>query len=139
MSNARKSASNRKPGRSSIAAAFATGPSSASHFNQQLVHKICENEWKYDSTDMKSEALSVTTEIVRLFVVELLHRATLAAKAAAALDPSVDPSNIVVEPEHVERILVQMMLDFQWYIANAAVYDQSIYQTSSPTILIDLP
>mmetsp|Transcript_7261 Transcript_7261/g.8800 ORF Transcript_7261/g.8800 Transcript_7261/m.8800 type:complete len:86 (+) Transcript_7261:81-338(+) len=59
----------------------------------------------------KDDTLKVAGELLRIFVVEALHRSTKVA------EKSIEPGelgcdDIIVEPEHLEKVVVQLLLDF---------------------------
>ena len=59
--------------------------------------------WEETRTKINPDALQLTSALMHSFVHELRHRATAEAEASSAAE---------VTPEHIERILPQLLLDF---------------------------
>ena len=59
--------------------------------------------WEEARTKISPDALQLTSALMHSFVHELRHRATAEAAASSAAE---------VTPEHLERILPQLLLDF---------------------------
>lgn len=91
-------------------------------FNKALLQRIFQNVWNMandnedeqdtnatssttttTATTIRNDALELSSEMVKYLVVECLMRAADTAKAEGA---------IVVDTQHLEKILAQLMLDF---------------------------
>eukprot|EP00041_Stephanoeca_diplocostata_P006217 m.78524 g.78524 ORF g.78524 m.78524 type:complete len:105 (+) comp16238_c0_seq3:140-454(+) len=71
-------------------------------FKPELVQAICERTWD-SKTRSSADALALTAEYMRSFVLEAAFRA---AKEAQEVDSS------QVEPEHLSKALPQLLLDY---------------------------
>jgi len=76
---------------------------SQARFARETVDQLSKLSFSQDKTKYNSEALSITSEMIRVYVLEAAHRAAARAKS--------DGSGSV-EAEHLEKILPQFLLDF---------------------------
>jgi len=76
---------------------------SQAKFARETVDQLSKLSFSQDKTKYNSEALSMTSEMIRVYVLEAAHRAAARAKS--------DGSGRV-EAEHLEKILPQFLLDF---------------------------
>jgi len=74
-----------------------------SRVNMEDEHVDSRFQDTQDVTKIQSDALVLSSELLRLFLLEALYR----AQEEAMIDDSPD-----VQPHHIEQILVQLMLDF---------------------------
>eukprot|EP00050_Salpingoeca_kvevrii_P010406 m.8211 g.8211 ORF g.8211 m.8211 type:complete len:82 (-) comp2835_c0_seq2:78-323(-) len=71
-------------------------------FKPELIARIVNLD-REDKLKVSQDALKLWAEYLRIFVIEATHRAECTARA--------DMSSSV-EPEHLEKILPQLLLDF---------------------------
>eukprot|EP00045_Choanoeca_perplexa_P009873 m.97769 g.97769 ORF g.97769 m.97769 type:complete len:87 (-) comp15059_c0_seq1:9-269(-) len=71
-------------------------------FTPELVHELLKPGLG-DKTKIATNTLKLTAEVLRTFVVEAGHRAAVQAKMEG---------DTVVEPQHVEKTVAQLLLDF---------------------------
>ncbi|CAH1273958.1 Hypp5245 [Branchiostoma lanceolatum] len=73
-------------------------------FKLSTVEKIVKQQFQDNGkTRMNTDAVKLTTELLRMFVMEMAARASDQARSEGAG---------VVEVEHLEKILPQLLLDF---------------------------
>jgi len=72
-------------------------------FSRETVDQISKMEFKSEKTKYSNDALSMTTEMLRIYVLEAANRAAAQAKSEGGE---------VVELEHLEKVLPQFLLDF---------------------------
>ncbi|XP_070580819.1 centromere protein X-like [Ptychodera flava] len=72
-------------------------------FKPETIQKIILKQVKDEKTRINSDALKLVVEYLRIFSLEAANRAELQAKAS---------SSDVVDVEHLEKILPQLLLDF---------------------------
>lgn len=72
-------------------------------FDPADLRRLLGAHWESQRTRITPEAAALTSELIRVFAFEAVARAA----SQAQLD-----GDATVEPAHVERILVQLMLDF---------------------------
>ncbi|KAI9496980.1 centromere protein X [Zychaea mexicana] len=71
-------------------------------FKPETINGVFKASWKESNTRANKDALLLSTEFLRLFTTEALHRS--AEKASEEEEE--------IKPEHLERSLTQLMLDF---------------------------
>ncbi|KAL1915577.1 uncharacterized protein VTP21DRAFT_6701 [Calcarisporiella thermophila] len=84
----------------------------ASRFKPETVHTIFKSAWKEPGTKINKEALQLSAEYLRLFALEAIHRS---AEVARYRVPSSQEGNVTggkVEVEHLEKVGLQLVLDF---------------------------
>jgi len=72
-------------------------------FSKETVDQISKMEFTSEKTKYSNEGLAMTTEMLRIYVLEAAHRAASQAKSEGSQ---------VVELEHLEKVLPQFLLDF---------------------------
>ena len=72
-------------------------------FSKETVDQISKMEFTSEKTKYSNEALTMTTEMLRIYVLEAAHRAASQARSEGSQ---------VVELEHLEKVLPQLLLDF---------------------------
>ncbi|XP_077980657.1 centromere protein X-like [Glandiceps talaboti] len=72
-------------------------------FKTETIHKLLQNSFKDEKTRINNDALILATEYLKVFVAESVARAKVQAKAA---------SSDVVDVQHYEKVLPQLLLDF---------------------------
>jgi len=72
-------------------------------FAKETVDQISKLEFTSEKTKYSNDALTMTTEMLRIYVLEAAHRAAAQAKAEGSE---------AVELEHLEKVLPQFLLDF---------------------------
>ena len=72
-------------------------------FAKETVDQISKLEFTSEKTKYSNDALTMTTEMMRIYVLEAAHRAADQAKSEGSE---------VVELEHLEKVLPQFLLDF---------------------------
>jgi len=70
---------------------------------KETVDQISKMEFKSEKTKYSNDALNMTTEMLRIYVLEAASRATAQAKSEGC---------DTVELEHLEKVLPQFLLDF---------------------------
>ncbi|XP_074648491.1 centromere protein X-like [Tubulanus polymorphus] len=76
---------------------------SGASFKQATIQKILKNQFKDEKTKIGQDTLKLTCEVLRIFAREGAARAAQRAK---------HESSPVVDIEHFEKILPQLLLDF---------------------------
>eukprot|EP00729_Bicosta_minor_P004159 gene4159-19166_t len=71
-------------------------------FKTETLAKIFAKEWS-GKTKANQDALKLSAELMRCFVLEAAHRAGVECKASGLPE---------VTPEHLEKVLPQLLLDF---------------------------
>ena len=72
-------------------------------FAKETVDQISKLEFTSEKTKYSNDALTMTTEMMRIYVLEAAHRAAAQAKSEGSE---------VVDLEHLEKVLPQFLLDF---------------------------
>ena len=72
-------------------------------FSKDTIDQLSKMEFKSEKTKYSNDALAMTTELMKIYVIEAANRAATQAKKEG---------NEVVELEHLEKILPQFLLDF---------------------------
>ena len=72
-------------------------------FAKETVDQISKLEFTSEKTKYSNDALTMTTEMMRIYVMEAAHRAAAQAKSEGS------PG---VELEQLEKVLPQLLLDF---------------------------
>jgi stress-induced morphogen len=72
-------------------------------FAKETVDQISKLEFTNEKTKYSNDALTMTTEMMRIYVLEAAHRAAAQAKSEGSQ---------VVELEQFEKVLPQLLLDF---------------------------
>lgn len=75
---------------------------SGPRFKPETVGAVFQRNWS-DKTKASNDALKLSAEYMRCFVLEAAHRAAETAKAEGVTR---------VEPHHLEKVLPQLLLDF---------------------------
>ncbi|KAI9336587.1 centromere protein X-like protein [Pilaira anomala] len=77
-----------------------------SSFDTATVQKVFKKNWKNDNTKITKNALQLSAEFLRLFVVvEAVHR-------SSEEQDTINMNTKKLDTEHLERILPQLLLDF---------------------------
>lgn len=71
-------------------------------FRTKTIEQLLRAKWQ-ENTKITGDGLKLTTEYFRLFIVEALQRAAHYAKEEGLSQ---------IEPEHIEKVLPQLLLDF---------------------------
>ena len=74
-----------------------------SMFKKETVRQLSKISFKSEKTKFNNESLLLTTEMLRVYVLEAAHRAAYQAKSEGS-----DSVNL----EHLEKVLPQLLLDF---------------------------
>lgn len=74
-------------------------------FNPETVQTVFKHAWKNENSKANKEAILLSCEFLRLFVVEAINR-------SSEEQQSMDSSSNTIDVEHLERILPQLLLDF---------------------------
>jgi len=72
-------------------------------FSKETIDQISKMEFQSEKTKYSNDALNMTTEMLRVYVLEAASRASAQAKSEGCE---------VVELEHLEKVLPQFLLDF---------------------------
>lgn len=59
--------------------------------------------WTDEKTSIRKQTLETVTELVRIFILEAIHRAKDVAEAS---------DDDTIDVKHLERIIIQLFLDF---------------------------
>ncbi|KAI9281992.1 centromere protein X [Sporodiniella umbellata] len=78
--------------------------------NQSIIHNAFKAEWKNETTRANKDAIQLSSEFLRLFVVEAVHRSSEELEAMSIASQTTNKNAINVEA--LERILPQLLLDF---------------------------
>ncbi|KAJ3033134.1 hypothetical protein HDV00_006710 [Rhizophlyctis rosea] len=106
-----------------------TDASSPATFRPETLQTLFKSVWKDPNTKASKDALALSAEFLRLFVIESFshaaHQAKLEAPASSKIDSNsmmVDEDNeggdgegkepIPVKVEHLEKVITQVLLDF---------------------------
>ena len=84
-------------------AEYGTSGDTKTKFVKETIDQISKLHFTSERTKYNSDALLMTTDMIRLYVLEAAHRAAHQAKSEGAAN---------VELEHVEKILPHFLLDF---------------------------
>ncbi|KAJ3415206.1 hypothetical protein HDV05_005346 [Chytridiales sp. JEL 0842] len=60
-------------------------------------------------TKLNKEAVTLSSELLRLFTIEAINQSAIAARPAGF---NTDSQRVVLQVSHLERILPQLLLDF---------------------------
>jgi len=88
--------------------AAAAGPSTAAgvepaKFSTRTIEQLSKLIFKNEKTKFSNDALHLNGEMLRIYTLEIAHRASKQAQSEGSS---------TVEPEHIEKILPQLLLDF---------------------------
>ena len=72
-------------------------------FKKETVRQISKMNFKSDKTKYSNESLLLTTEMLRIYVLEAADRAARQAKSEGS---------DTVQLEHLEKVLPQFLMDF---------------------------
>ena len=72
-------------------------------FQKETVRQISKMTFQADKTKYNPDSLLLTTEMLRVYVLEAAHRAAHQAKSEGA---------DTVQLEHLEKVLPQFLMDF---------------------------
>ena len=72
-------------------------------FARETIDQISRLHFNNEKTKYTPDALTMTTEMMKIYVLEAAHRAAFQAKTEGKRE---------VEVEHLEKILPQLLLDF---------------------------
>ena len=72
-------------------------------FKKETVRQISKLSFQNSKTKYSPDSLQLTTEMLKVYVVEAAHRAAYQANSEGAA---------VVQLEHLEKILPQFLMDF---------------------------
>ena len=79
-------------------------PNCDSKFSKETIDQLSKMHFTNEKTKFTPDALVMTTEMLRVYVLEAAYRAAHQAKSEGSND---------VALEHVEKVLPQFLLDFQ--------------------------
>jgi len=84
---------------------MATGPdkSTDAKFSTQTIEQLSKLVFRNEKTRFSTESLALTTEMLRIYTLEIVHRSLHQAKSEGCS---------TVQPEHIEKVLPQLLLDF---------------------------
>jgi len=82
---------------------MANNPEIKAKFSKETIDQISKLEFVSERTKYSNDALNMTTEMLKIYVLEAAHRAASQAKSEGSE---------LVELEHLEKILPQFLLDF---------------------------
>lgn len=80
-----------------------TGMDKKITFKSETVMRLLQRHFQDSKMKVTTEAVTLTAELLRVFVQEAALRSAEQAK---------DESSVVVEQKHLEKILPQLLLDF---------------------------
>jgi len=90
--------------------AAVAGPSTAAaagvepaKFSTRTIEQLSKLIFKNEKTKFSNDALHLNGEMLRIYTLEIAHRASKQAQSEGSS---------TVEPEHIEKILPQLLLDF---------------------------
>ena len=72
-------------------------------YDEHTVLKMLKVHFKEDSTKASSDSVRLVSEVLRCFVSEAVHRASMEAQ---------HDGTTIIDPEHISKILPQLLLDF---------------------------
>jgi len=72
-------------------------------FKKETVRQVSKIHFQSDKTKYNNDSLLLTTEMLRIYVLEAAHRAAHQAKSEGAQ---------TVQLEHLEKVLPQFLMDF---------------------------
>lgn len=72
-------------------------------FQSQTIEQFCKLFFRNEKTKLSSDALLLTTEMLRIYSIEIYHRAMSQADSEGC---------DTITPQHIEKILPQLLLDF---------------------------
>ena len=72
-------------------------------FAKETIDQLSKSQFTNEKTKYTSDALVMTTEMIRVYVLEAAHRAAHQAKSEGTT---------TVELDHIQKILPQFLLDF---------------------------
>ncbi|KAI9290301.1 centromere protein X [Umbelopsis sp. AD052] len=75
-------------------------------FKNETIQNVFKAQWKDSGTKANKDAIQLSTELLRIFTVEAVHRAVDEANKDAG------GGSQTLQVEHLEKILPQLMLDF---------------------------
>ncbi|CAM0136300.1 hypothetical protein VKS41_006895 [Umbelopsis sp. WA50703] len=75
-------------------------------FKSETINSVFKTQWKETGTKANKDALVLSTELMRIFTVEAVHRAVDEANKDAG------GGSQTLQVEHLEKVLPQLMLDF---------------------------
>ena len=78
-------------------------PNIETKFKKETIKQVSKLNFKNEKTKFNNESLLLTTEMLRVYVLEAAHRAAYQAKSEGSES---------VQLEHLEKILPQLLLDF---------------------------
>jgi hypothetical protein len=80
-------------------------------FDPAVVQQVLESSFKAPGTQVEPRAVQMSAEVMRMFVVEAVHRAADQAQQDEGPDAAMGPA-VEIGAEHILRILPQLLLDF---------------------------
>jgi len=72
-------------------------------FQSQTIEQFCKIFFRNEKTKLSSDAVLLTTEMLRIYTLEIHHRASILADSEGSSS---------ITPQHIEKILPQLLLDF---------------------------
>jgi len=78
-------------------------PPQPTRFSTQTIEQLSKLQFRNEKTKFSSESLALTTEMTRVYTLEILHRANKQARSEGCE---------TIAAEHIEKILPQLLLDF---------------------------
>jgi len=72
-------------------------------FQSQTIDQLCKMFFRNEKTKLSNESIVLITEMMRIYTLEIFHRASYQAEAEGSQ---------AVNSEHIEKILTQLLLDF---------------------------
>ena len=69
----------------------------------KTIEEICKSGFVLDKTKMSSEAVKLTAEMIKIYVIEALNRSA---------EQAMKSGDSEVKMEHLEKVLPQFLLDF---------------------------
>ena len=79
-------------------------PNCDSKFSKETIDQLAKMHFTNEKTKFTPDALIMTTEMLRVYVLEAAYRSAYQAKSEGSTNVSL---------EHVEKVLPQFLLDFQ--------------------------
>jgi len=82
----------------------------SSTFKKALIKRVLELSFESDSTRVKNDSVEVAAEMLRIMTAEVVSRACDNANLVAPSEPRAGAA--LVDAQHVEAVLPQLLLDF---------------------------
>ncbi|KAI8981439.1 hypothetical protein BDB01DRAFT_165918 [Pilobolus umbonatus] len=73
-------------------------------FNPDIIQRVFKSAWKIETS---KDSILLASEFIRLFTIEAVQRASEEHRILTT-----DRNNNVIDSEHLERVLPQLLLDF---------------------------